>query len=193
MVWSMIGFANLPIFFWRYALEIAYYILYKVLSKSIDKTLYEIWTGRRPVFSHLRVYKYLAYVKHLKIDKLRPKFDKCLFVEYSKKTKRCYFYLAEEQKMFINNRAVFSKKKFLGEGANANKIKLDEFHKVEELAYIESDLIEKSNLEPVKAPLRRSNRILRQLDRYYSFLIRDSDPIELDENDEDLITYMEAM
>ena len=41
--------------------------------------------------------------------------------------------------------------------------------------------------------MRRSDRVLRQSDRYYDFLIQDDDPIEFDENDEDLITYMEAM
>ena len=45
----------------------------------------------------------------------------------------------------------------------------------------------------VPALLRRSGRVPRQPDRYYSFLIRDGDPIELDENDEDSITYMDAM
>ena len=54
-------------------------------------------------------------------------------------------------------------------------------------------LIEKSNLEPVEAPLRRSDRVPRQPIRYYNFLIRDGDPIEVDENDEDPITYMEAI
>ena len=45
----------------------------------------------------------------------------------------------------------------------------------------------------VPAPLRRSGRVPRQPDRYYGFLVRDSDPIELDENNEDPIIYMDAM
>ena len=54
-------------------------------------------------------------------------------------------------------------------------------------------MIEESNLEPVEASLRRSNRVPHQPDRYYEFLVRDGDPVELDENDEDPITYMDAM
>ena len=50
-----------------------------------------------------------------------------------------------------------------------------------------------SNLEPVEEPLRRSGRVPCQLDRYFNFLVRDMDPIELDENDEDSITYMDAL
>ena len=49
------------------------------------------------------------------------------------------------------------------------------------------------NLEPVKVPLRRSGRVPRQPDRYFSFLVRDKDPIKLDENNEDPITYMDAL
>ena len=32
-----------------------------------------------------------------------------------------------------------------------------------------------------------------QPDRYYGFLIQDGDPVELDENNEDSITYMDAI
>ena len=41
--------------------------------------------------------------------------------------------------------------------------------------------------------LRRSSRVPHQPDKYYDFLIQDGDPIALNENDEDPITYMEAM
>ena len=103
MVRSMMGFASLSIFFWGYALETASYILNKVPNKSVDKTLYKIWTGRKSVLSHLRVWRCLAYVKHLKTDKLGLKFDRCLFIGYPKETKRYYFYLAAEQKMFVSS------------------------------------------------------------------------------------------
>ena len=103
----MMGFADFPISFWGYALESAYYILNKVPSKSVAKTLYEIWTGHKPVFSYLRVWGYLAYVKRLLIDKLRPRSDKCLFDGYPKESKGYYFYHTEEQKLFVNLRAIF--------------------------------------------------------------------------------------
>ena len=52
----------------------------------------------------------------------------------------------------------------------------------------------RSYSEPnIPAPLRRSDRVPRQPDRYYNFLVRDGDPIKLDENDENPITYMDAM
>ena len=95
--------------------------------------------------------------------------------------------------MFISNKTVFLEKEFLREGTNVSKIKLDEIHEIQELIHTESDLIEELNLKPIETPLRRSDRIPHQLDRYYNFLIQDGDPIKLDENDEDPITYMEAV
>ena len=51
-----------------------------------------------------------------------------------------------------------------------------------------------SNLKPiVETPLRRSDRVSYQPDRYYNFFIQDRDPVELDENNKDLITYMDVI
>ena len=56
------------------------------------------------------------------------------------------------------------------------------------------DLIGESNSKPViEVPLRRSDRVSHQSDRYYGFLIQNRDSVELDENNEDLITYVDAM
>ena len=145
------------------------------------------------MLSHLRVWEYPACVKRLKTNKLGTKSDRCLFIGYPKKTKRYYFYLVAEQKVFVSSRTVFLEKEFLGEEANACKIELDEVHVVEGLRHIELGSIGGSNPEPLEAPLRRSDRVPHQPNRYYGFLVQDGDPIELDENDEDPITYMEAM
>ena len=92
MVRSMMAFADLPIFFWGYILESACYILNRVPSKSVAKTPYEIWTGRKSVLAHLRVWGCPAYVKRLLTNKLGPRSDKCLFVGYPKESKGYYFY-----------------------------------------------------------------------------------------------------
>ena len=47
--------------------------------------------------------------------------------------------------------------------------------------------------KPIEQLLGRSGRVPHQPNRYYGFLIRDGNPIELDENNEYPITYMEAM
>ena len=98
--------------------------------------------------------------------------------------------------MFISLKAIFLEKEFLGEEIVASKDGLDEVQQVEgptPIAEPKSDLI-RSNPEPnVPIPLRRSDRVPHQPDKYYSFLIQDGDPIKLDENDEDSITCMDVM
>ena len=98
--------------------------------------------------------------------------------------------------MFVSLRAIFLEKEFLSEGTVAAKVELSEVQQVEESTHLndntEPDLI-RSNVEPIEVSIRRSGRVPHQPDRYYGFLVRDGDPIELDENNEDPITYMEAM
>ncbi|KAK8980508.1 hypothetical protein V6N11_081975 [Hibiscus sabdariffa] len=54
MVRSMISHSDLPISFWGHALETAAFTLNHVPSKSVQKTPYEIWTGKRPKTQPLR-------------------------------------------------------------------------------------------------------------------------------------------
>ena len=111
MVRSMIDFASLPTSFWGYTLESACYILNKILSKFVSKTPHKMWTGYKPALCYLRVWGCPAYVKYLKTDKLKPRSDKCLFIGYPKEIKGYYFYLADEQKVFISNKTVFLEKR----------------------------------------------------------------------------------
>jgi hypothetical protein len=53
MVRSMMSQTDLPLYFWGYALKTAAFTLYRVPSKSVEKTPYEIWTGKRPSLSFL--------------------------------------------------------------------------------------------------------------------------------------------
>ena len=197
MVRSMMGFASLPVFFWDHALETSCHILNRVPTKLVAKTPYEIRIGRRPILFYLRIWGCPAYVKYLQTNKLGPHFDKCYFIGYPKETKGYYFYLIEEQKMFVSNKAFFLEKEFFSEGTDATKVELDKVRLVEELTQIivsiESNLIRSNPKSIVEASLRRSSRVPCQLDRYYGFLIRDGDLIELDKNNKDLITYIDAM
>ena len=89
------------------------------------------------------------------------------------------------------------KKEFLGERTNASKVELDEVQLIDELTQsskpTETDLI-RSNLESIiDVLLRRSGRVSHQPDRYYDFLIQNGDPIELNENNKDPITYMDVI
>ena len=99
--------------------------------------------------------------------------------------------------MFVSNKIVFLEKEFLSEGTDASKIELDEVQLVEEPTQInkniKSDLIRLNLKFIIEVLLRRFGRVPCQPDRYYDFLIRNGDPVELNENDEDPITYMDVM
>jgi len=61
MVQSMMSQTDLPISFWGYALETAVFILNRVPSKSVEKISYELWKGKRPNLSFLKVWDCDAY------------------------------------------------------------------------------------------------------------------------------------
>ena len=82
---------DLSMSFWEYALKTAAFILNRVPTKAVEKTPYEIWTGKIPNLSFLKILGYEAYVKRQISDKLAPKSDKCLFIGYPKETKGYYF------------------------------------------------------------------------------------------------------
>ncbi|GJU71274.1 zinc finger, CCHC-type containing protein [Tanacetum coccineum] len=56
MVRSMMNLTTLPKSFWGYALESAARILNMVPTKKIERTLYEIWHGKAPKLSYLRIF-----------------------------------------------------------------------------------------------------------------------------------------
>ena len=72
---------DLPLSFWGYALEIAAFTLNRVPSKSVETTSYELWFGKKPKLSFLKVWGCDAYVKKLQPDKLDPTSEKCVFIE----------------------------------------------------------------------------------------------------------------
>ena len=76
MVRSMMSKLDLPLPFWGYALETIAFTLNRVASKSIDKTPHEMWPGKTPSLSFLKIWGCEAFVKRLMSDKLTPKMEK---------------------------------------------------------------------------------------------------------------------
>ncbi|GJS20388.1 retrotransposon protein, putative, ty1-copia subclass [Tanacetum coccineum] len=70
MVRSMMNLTTLPLSFWDYALESATRILNMVPTKKVDKTPYELWYGKVPNLSYLKVWGCEALVKRDTPDKL---------------------------------------------------------------------------------------------------------------------------
>eukprot|EP00253_Pinus_taeda_P002828 PITA_02828 len=80
---SMLSGAGLGQEFWEEAVDTACYLVNKSPSSTLeDKTPQEVWTGKKPSLSHLRVFGCDAYV-HVpkgKQTKLDSKSEKCIFI-----------------------------------------------------------------------------------------------------------------
>ena len=95
-------------------------------SKSIKTTPYEIWHGKKPKLSFLKVWGCETYVKKLQPDKLEPKVEKCFFVGYPKETIGYTFYNKAEGKTFVAKAGHFLEKEFLTKSVGGRKIELNE-------------------------------------------------------------------
>ena len=126
MVRSMMSLTDLPLSFWGYALETAAFTLNRAPSKSVETTPYELWFGKKPKLSFLKVWGCDAYVKKLQPDKLEPKSEKCVFIGYPKETIGYTFYHRSEGKIFVAKNGSFLEKEFLSKEVSGRKVELDE-------------------------------------------------------------------
>ncbi|KAK8593576.1 hypothetical protein V6N12_045653 [Hibiscus sabdariffa] len=192
MVRSMMSHTDLPTSFWGYALETAAFTLNRVPSKSVQKTPHEMWTGRRPNMSFMKIWGCKAYVKHQMSTKLEPKSEKCTFVGYPKETKGYYFY--NENKVFVARTGVFLEKEFLTNSGKGRNIELEE---VQQQQVIEpevegiSQAVEENPTDLETQPLRRSTRERHEPERY-GFLVTTHGDVILVDQDEPK-TYQEAV
>ena len=76
-------------------------------------TLYELWFGKKPKLSFLKVWGWDAYVKKFQPDKLEPKSEKCVFIGYPKETIGYTFYHRSEGKIFVAKNGTFLEKELM--------------------------------------------------------------------------------
>ena len=103
---------DLPLSFWGYTLETATFTLNRAPSKSVETTPYELWFGKKPKLSFLKVWGCDAYVKKLQPEKLEPKSEKCVFIGYPKETIGYTFYLDPKARSLLPRTDPFWKKSF---------------------------------------------------------------------------------
>ena len=125
IVQSMMSLTDLPLSFWGYALETAAFTLKRAPSKSVEMTPYELWFGKKPKLSFLKVWDCDAYVKKFLHDKLEPKSEKCVFIGYPKETIEYIFYQRSEGK-FVAKNGSFLEKEFLSKEVSRRKVELDQ-------------------------------------------------------------------
>ncbi|GKA21087.1 retrotransposon protein, putative, ty1-copia subclass [Tanacetum coccineum] len=123
IVRSMMSQTTLPKSVWDYALESVARILNMVLTKKDEKTPYEVWHGRAPKLSYLKVWGCKALVKRdtlTKPDKLEPKSIKCIFIGYRKETMGYSFYYPPENKIFVAQNAEFLENSLMTQEASGS-------------------------------------------------------------------------
>ncbi|KAJ9557320.1 hypothetical protein OSB04_011934 [Centaurea solstitialis] len=158
MVRSMMFGSTLPVSFWGHTLEITAHILNRAPPKSVEKTPYDLWN-----------------------EKLKPKSDKCFFVGYPKSTVGYYFYIPDENKVFVARDGKFLEENFLGFGNTRNDVDLQIVDENDTTPTVEPE-IQHENVEPQSETieevqtqdLRRSSKIRQEPDRYLGFLITQS-------------------
>ncbi|GJR63594.1 retrotransposon protein, putative, ty1-copia subclass [Tanacetum coccineum] len=113
MVRSMMNLTTLSLSFWDYALESATRILNMVPTKKVDKSPYELWYGKVPNLSYLKVWGCEALVKWDTPDKLQQRSVKCIFIGHLKETMSYYFYFPPENKIVVARYAEFFEKNLI--------------------------------------------------------------------------------
>ncbi|KAJ9544580.1 hypothetical protein OSB04_024287 [Centaurea solstitialis] len=178
MVRTMMCHSTLPMSFWGHALETAAHILNRAPTKSVEKIAYELWKGKKPNISFLRIWGCEVYVKRPTSEKLKPKSDKCFFVGYPRTTVGYYFYNPEENKVFVARNGKFLEEKFLSSGNIRKDVDLQVVDEESTTPIVEPE-IQHENVEPQSEPieevqtqdLRRSSRVRQEPDRYLGFLV----------------------
>jgi hypothetical protein len=94
MVRSMLSNSSVPFSLWMEALKTAVYLLNRVPSKAVQKTPFELWTGRKPSLRHFHIWGcpaeariYNPYEK-----KLDSRTVSGYFIAYPEKSKGYRFY-----------------------------------------------------------------------------------------------------
>nr|GEU57090.1 retrovirus-related Pol polyprotein from transposon TNT 1-94 [Tanacetum cinerariifolium] len=126
MVRSMMNLTTLPLSFWDYALESATRILNMVSTKKVDKTPYELWYGKVPNLSYLKVWGCKALVKRDTPDKLQQRYVKCIYIGHPKETMGYYFYFLLENTIVVARYAEFFEKNLITQEVSGRAIDLEE-------------------------------------------------------------------
>jgi hypothetical protein len=106
----MLKAKELPGMFRGEVVNCAVYLLNRTLSKSTrDRTPYELWTGSRPVVSHLSVFDCIAHVKvtRLSLKKLDDRSIPMIFVGYELGSTACRCYNPVTKRVHISRDVIF--------------------------------------------------------------------------------------
>jgi hypothetical protein len=125
----MLSYSTLPIDFWMEALKTIIHILNRVPSKSMSKTLYELWTGHNSSLNYLCVWGCpdKAKIFNKNTGKLEFKTVSCHFIGYPEKSKGFRFYYPNRCTKFVEIRhTIFLVDEMMRENTVPREISLEE-------------------------------------------------------------------
>eukprot|EP00253_Pinus_taeda_P023270 PITA_23270 len=202
----MLSGARLGHELWVEAVDTTCYLVNRSPSSALeDKTAQEVWTGKKPSLSHLRVFGCDAYV-HVpkeKLTKLDSKSEKCIFIGYKDGLKGYKLWNPVTRNVVYSRDVVFREVK----DVIKHEVQPKELMKIEfELKEEESDSVaeeESEDEEPQTLAVRRSVRERRQPERYspsafcsnFALCVTNDDPRTVKEavDSEDGKLWKEAM
>ncbi|GJW73064.1 retrotransposon protein, putative, ty1-copia subclass [Tanacetum coccineum] len=137
---------------------------------KVDKTPYELWYGKVPNLSYLKVWGCEALVKRDTPDKLQQRSVKCIFIGYPKETMGYYFYFPPENKIVVARYAEFFEKNLITQEVSGRAEGLEEIQDEDTSpSEITSEIpMEVEGFEPPQEeviPIRRSERTHRAPER----------------------------
>ncbi|KAJ0522562.1 putative RNA-directed DNA polymerase [Helianthus annuus] len=188
MVRSMMCRTNLPHSFWSYALETATRLVNIAPTKKVEKTPYEMWHGKPPKVSYLRIWGCNAYVTSESSDKLDPRGEKVVFIGYAYPV-GYYFYNPAENRVFTKRRGTFLEDELMARGIGDNLVDLEEIREPQINQPIVKSASQQNIVEPeperiqesdVTLGVRRSTRDRHEPNRYspdrYVLIIDQEEP-----------------
>ncbi|KAH9705859.1 hypothetical protein KPL70_012033 [Citrus sinensis] len=203
MVRSMLSYSSLPISFWGLALETAVYLLNLVPSKSVPKTLIELWSGRKPSLRHVRIWGSPAHVLKPKADKMDSRSEVCMFVGYPKGTRGGLFYSPQDRKVIVSTHFTSLEEDYMNNFKPKSKVILEELSGDQVDAQLSTPVTEQEEhqqpddqhrINPEHPSLlepRRSGRVTRLPARY--MLLGETYTAISDKHVQDPTSYNEAL
>jgi hypothetical protein len=129
MVRSMLSYSTLPISLWMKALKTTVHIFNRVSSKSVAKTPYELWTGRKLTLNYLHIWGCPTEAKlfNPSIGKLDHKTVSYHFVDNPDNSKGFHFYCPDRYTKNVETRhAVFQEDEVIRGSTVLREIWLEE-------------------------------------------------------------------
>ena len=106
MVRSMLSNSNILKSLWTESLKTAVYILNRVPTKAVPKTLFELWKGWKPSLRHVRVWgcPYEVRVYNPQEKKLDSRTISGYFIGYAERSKGYKFYCPSHHTRIVESR-----------------------------------------------------------------------------------------